>query len=75
MKHEKPRVACPETKEQVMDKLIRSWNALLYLQNELEELVNRVKVRIQHFEHTHEGAIPARTGVDATDDMDTRGNR
>ena len=72
---ERTRVACPETKEQVIEKWIKTWDTLMFLHTELKDLVERMTIRIQHInDDTDPPGVPARTGVDAPDDLDSRGN-
>ena len=72
---ERHRVACPETKEQVLEKLIKAWDALTYMQSELKELAERMTIRIQHIDDDPDGtAVSGGTGVDAPIDLEARGN-
>ena len=49
---ERTRVACPETKEQVIEKWIKTWDTLMFLHTELKDLVERMTIKIQHINDT-----------------------
>ena len=65
MKHERARIACPETKEQVLQNYIKTWDVLVSLQQEVEDLAKRMRTRIAHIENNDEWVNPTDTDEDS----------